>query len=165
MTTDPQPTPTKTRRWMFPVLIVSVALNLLIVGMVAGAFLSPDGPHMRGGDEQRAVRGVLGEPFFRALPAHERRAFARDVLGNREQFREGREALRTRVERFLDALRADTFDRAEVEQLLGEQRRAAVGRQELGEQLLLDRLEAMSPSERAAYADALAERLKGIRRR
>lgn len=89
----------------------------------------------------------------------------RDVIGNREQFREGREALRARVASFLDALRAETFDRAEAERLLGEQRRAAISRQTFGEELLLDRLEAMSTAERAAYADALEERLRGLIRR
>ena len=150
---------------MLPVLIGSVALNLLIVGIFAGAMLSPDGPRKRDGDEQRAVRGVLGEPFFRALPVKERRALARDVLGNRERFRESREALRSRVEGFLNALRAENFDRAEVERLLGEQRRTALERQSMGEQLLLDRLEAMTPAERAAYADTFAEQLKGFKRR
>ena len=89
----------------------------------------------------------------------------REILRNREQFREGREELRTRVEGFLAALRAETFDRAEVERLLAEQRRAASRRQDLGEELLLDRLEAMTREERNDYADALADRLKGIRRR
>ncbi|MEO0918606.1 MAG: periplasmic heavy metal sensor, partial [Pseudomonadota bacterium] len=111
-----------------------------------------------------AIRGVLGEPFFRALPPPQRRAMVRDIVGNREQFREGREALRDRVERFLVALRATEFDRAELTRLLSQQRDAAVRRQTMGEALLLDRLESMSSEERAAYADALENRLKGIKR-
>lgn len=164
MTTEtPAPVP-KPRRWVMPLLFLSLAINLLIAGLVAGAFLSPDGPH-RGDDDRRTIRGVLGEPFFQALPAKERRAMIRDVIGNREQFREGREALRARVESFLDALRAETFDRAEAERLLVEQRRAAISRQTFGEALLLDRLEAMTAEERADYADALEERLRGFTRR
>lgn len=164
MTTQPPPPAPKPRRWVMPLLFVSLAANLLILGLVAGAFLSPDGP--RGGrEDQRAVRGVLGEPFFRALPEGDRRAMIRDILGNREQFRETRDALRDRVASFLDALRAEDFDRAEVERLLGEQRQAAISRQSFGESLLLDRLEAMTASERAAYADALESRLQGLRRR
>lgn len=164
MTSDIPPPQPNRRRWIMPVLILSLAANLLVVGIVAGAMLSPDGPR-RGGDDQRAIRGVLGEPFIRALPPAERRAMVRDVFGNRDKFREGREALRSRVQRFLAALRAETFDRAELERLLGEQREAASRRQDLGEQLLLDRLEAMTQAERAAYADALTEQLKGLRRR
>ncbi len=165
MTTETPPNAPKPRRWLLPLLIVSVAANLLVVGIVAGAMLSPDGPRKRGGEDQRAIRGVLGEPFFRALPANERRAMLSEVIGNREKFREGRDVLRQRVEQFLAALRAETFDRAEAERLLGQQRNAANRRQDMGEALLLDRLEAMTQAERAAYADELAQRLKGVRRR
>jgi uncharacterized membrane protein len=162
--TDPTPAPAKPRRWLMPLLIVSLAINLMIAGIVAGSWLSPDGPRKR--DEgQRAIRGVLGEPFFRALPEDQRREMAREILGDRDRFREGREALRARFENFLAALRAESFDRAELERLLADQRQAAVRRQDFGESLLLDRLEAMTQAERAAYADALEERLKGFRRR
>lgn len=164
MTTETPASARKPRRWLWPVLLVSVALNLAIAGAVAGALLSPDGPR-KGGEDQRAIRGVLGEPFFRALPKDDRRAMVRDIVGNRDTFREGREALRDRVANFLEALRAETFDRTEAKRLLGEQRQAAIRRQTLGEDLLLDRLEAMTPAERSAYADALEERLKGIKRR
>lgn len=164
--TDPTDTPPKPpRRWLLPLLFVSLAANLLIIGMVAGAFLSPDGPRRSDSEDRRAVRGVLGEPFFQALPRSERREMLRDVIANRDQLREGREALRARVDSFLAALRADSFDRAEVERLLAEQRQAASRRQDFGEGLLLDRLETMTPDERAAYADALEERLNGLRRR
>ncbi len=163
MTETPAPT-SKPRRWLMPLLIVSLGVNLLIAGMVAGSWLSPDGPRNR--DEgSRAIRGVLGEPFFRALPADQRRQMAREVMGDRERFREGREALRARFESFLTALRAESFDRAELQRLLAEQRKAAVRRQDFGEALLLDRLEAMTQAERVAYADALEDRLKGLRRR
>jgi uncharacterized membrane protein len=164
--TDPTDTPPKAqRRWLLPLLFLSLAANLLVIGVIAGAFLSPDGPRRSSSEDQRAVRGVLGEPFFQALPRAERRAMMRDVLANRDQLREGREALRTRVENFLAALRAETFDREEVERLLAEQRQAASRRQDFGEGLLLDRLETMTATERAAYADALEERLRGLKRR
>ncbi|MCG6882962.1 MAG: periplasmic heavy metal sensor [Silicimonas sp.] len=165
MTNETPTDPKKPRRWLMPALLVSAALNLLIVGIVAGALLSPDGPRRRGGEDERAVRGVLGEPFFRALPARQRREMVREIVGNRDAFREGREALRTRFESFLGALRAETFDREAAAALLGQQRQAAIRRQEQGEALLLDRLEGMTRDERAAYADALEERLKGFRRR
>lgn len=161
----PTPDTPKARRWLMPVLFVSLAVNLLIAGLVAGAFLSPDGPRKSGDENQRAIRGVLGEPFFRALPKDERRAMVRDITGNREQFREGRDALRERVEKFLAALRAESFDRAEAKRLLGELRAAATRRQDLGEDLLLNRLDAMTAEERAAYADALEAQLKGLKRR
>ncbi|MEO1536799.1 MAG: periplasmic heavy metal sensor [Pseudomonadota bacterium] len=163
MTSEPD-TP-KPRRWLMPALLASLTINLLVAGLVAGALLSPNGPRHGGGNDQRALRGVLGEPFFRALPQEQRRAMVRDIIGNREKFREGHEILRARVDSFLAALRSETFDRDEAERLLVDQRNAVEQRQDMGERLLLDRLEAMSLAERSAYADALEEQLKGRKRR
>lgn len=160
--TAPPPAP-KRRRWVLPVLFASLAINLLVLGMIGGAMLSPEGPRQRG-DGERSLRGVIGEPFVRALPSGERQALVRDAMENRDRVRESRESLRQRFDAFLAALRADPFDPAEVTRLMGEQRQAAVRRQELGEELLLRRLEAMSAEERAAYADALEEGLKRFRR-
>lgn len=162
--TESMPPAPKPRRWLMPVLLVSVALNLLVVGVIAGSWLSPDGPR-RGGDDRRAVRGVLGEPFFRALPDEHRRELVSEIRQRGETFRDGREALRQRVANFLGALRAESFDRAEVKRLMDEQRRVATDRQDFGEALLLDRLEAMTSGERTSYADALEARLKGLKRR
>lgn len=111
------------------------------------------------------MRGVVGEPFFRALPEEARRELVRDALSSHERVRDSREALKKRLDAFLTALRDEQFDPAQVARLLGEQRQAAIRRQQLGEELLLKRLVAMSPAERAAYAAALEEKLKSFRRR
>lgn len=161
--TDPASLAPRKRRWLLPLLFVSLAVNLLIVGAVAGAMLSQNGP--RGGGDQRALRGVVGEPFFRALPEEARRELVRDALSSHERVRDSREALKKRLDAFLTALRDEQFDPAQVARLLGEQRQAAIRRQQLGEELLLKRLVAMSPAERAAYAAALEEKLKSFRRR
>lgn len=163
--TDPAPQTPKPRSWMRPLLFVSLAGNLLIVGAVAGAMLSPDGPRKRFGEADRALRGVVGEPFFRALPRHERRALERDAIANRDRVRESRASLQIRLDAFLAALRAEPFDRDQVARLMTDQRQAAIMRQELGEELLLNRLSGMSTEDRSAYADALEERLQRFRRR
>ena len=149
------------RRWLWPVVFASLALNLLIVGIVAGAFLSGGG---RDGRESGPVRSLMGEPFIRALEPSDRRAIVGAMVRNRDQLRENREALRARVTSLLDALQAEPFDRAAVATILEEQRRLATGRQMIGEEILLDRLEAMSAEERAAYADRLAKALKRVRK-
>lgn len=164
MTDSATQTP-KRRRWVTPLLFVSLALNLLIIGAFAGAMLSPDGPRRHFGEDGRALRGVVGEPFFRALPADERRALVRDVVANRDRVRESRVSLQRRLDAFLAALRSEPFDRDQVARLMTDQRQAAIRRQELGEELLLNRLAAMSAEERAAYADAIEERLQRFRRR
>ena len=163
--TETTPDTPKRRRWLVPLLFVSLAVNLLVVGVVAGAMFSPDGPRHWGGEDHRALRGVVGEPFFRALPVRERRALVRDAAANHDRMRESRASLQERLDAFLMAIRSDPFDADQVARLLADQRQAAIGRQELGEELLLNRLAGMSAEDRASYADALEERLKSFRRR
>ena len=154
--------PPKKRRWLMPLLFVSLALNLLVAGLVVGHALSPDARFDR---EGRPARGVIGEPFVRALPPADRRALMRDVMQDRDRIRDSRESLKQRFDAFLAALRAVPFDTDEVRRLLQEQREAAVGRQEIGETLLMKRLDDMTDDERAAYADRLEESLQRFKRR
>lgn len=148
-----EPTPPKLRRrWLLPTLLVSLALNLAVAGIVVGWALSPQARHHR---DSGPARGVIGEPFIRALPEDARRALMHDVIEEREHIRDSRDGLRARFDAFLSALRADPYDPEVVRDLLAEQRGAAQGRQEIGETLLLKRLAAMEPQDRAAYADRL----------
>lgn len=152
------------RRWLLPLLIVSLALNLLVAGAILGRSFSPEA--QRSKDRVAGpLRSVVGEPFVRALTREDRQALLADIRNEGPRFRENRESLRDRVEAFLTALRKDPFEPDVVRQLMEEQRSVAQGRQELGEVLLLNRLSAMTPDERAAYADRLAKSLKNLRRR
>ena len=151
-------------RWVMPLLFVSLALNLLVVGAVIGRSFSPDRPD-RNDRVSGQVRSVIGEPFVRALDRDDRRALLSDVRRESKKFRENRESLRARFEAFLAALRADPFVPEDVQRLLQDQRQVAQGRQELGEGLLLNRLSEMDAAERSDYADRLENSLKALRRR
>lgn len=147
-----------------PLLLVSLALNLLIVGAIVGRALSPDGPRYRDRVEGPA-RSLIGEPFIRALSKEDRRALDSDLREDGPRIRETREGLRQRFEAFLAALRADPFEAEEVSRLLQEQQAVAAGRQELGVTLLIRRFEEMSADERAAYAERLEKSLRQLKRR
>lgn len=152
----------KPRRWLMPLLFASLALNLLIAGIVVGWMAS------HGGDRRpdyRTVRGLVGEPFLRALPDDQRRAMMQDVLREAPRIRESRESLRARFEAFLTALRAEPYDPNAVAELLKEQRDVALRRQDIGERLLLERLNTMTPEQRDAYATALERSFRRLRQR
>ncbi len=149
-------------RWMRIVLALSLALNLLILGLVLGATLSPHHGWDRGGrvagtDVGRDVG--LG-PVVAALSAEDRRAVRDSLRGADGPLGRNREELRRRFEDFLATVRAEPFDRARAAGLLAAQRRTAVQRQGIGEAALLDRLAAMSATDRAAFADRLDRSLR-----
>ena len=155
---------TPRRRWLMPLLVLSLALNLLVVGAIVGRAFAPD--DHRGRDRVAGpIRSVIGEPFVRALTREDRRAMLAEIKEEAPRIRESRESLRQRVEALLVALRTEPFDAAEVQRLMQEQRQVARGRQELGEMLLLNRLIAMDAESRSAYADRLEKSLKNLRRR
>lgn len=158
--TDTPPTPKK-RRWLMPLLFASLAVNLLVVGLVVGWSFS-DG---RSDRTKGPIRGVLGEPFVRALPESARQSIRQDIIQERGRIKESRDALRERFQAFLAALRSDPFVPDEVTRLLKEQRQVGITRQEFGEELLLRRLSEMSVEERSAYADRLEKSLKSLKRR
>ena len=151
----------KSRRWLYPVLFLSLALNLLIVGIVAGWLASPGGPRRA---DFGTARGLVGEQILRALPGDQRRALMRDVLREAPRIRESREDLRARFQAFLTALRTEPYDPSAVSALLLEQRGVALSRQDIGEKLLLKRLQEMSPEQRKDYADSLEHSFRRLKR-
>lgn len=144
-----------------PLLFVSLAVNLMIAGVVVGWSFSDE----RKDRPKGAIRGVLGEPFVRALPESSRQAIRSDIEKERGRISESRNALRERFQAFLAALRSDPFVPEDITRLLKEQRQVGISRQEFGEELLLRRLTEMSADERSDYADRLEQQLKNLRRR
>ncbi len=160
MTETNSPTERRAPRWMTAVLVVSLALNLLIAGAFVGAALRHDRGWDHGRQPGEISRDLGRTPFVAALEPEDRRAIGRRLMRDAGPLRENRAELRERFDRLLDALRAETFDRATVEALLAEQRAAGARRLEIGEQAILDRLEEMPADARRAYADRLDRSLR-----
>jgi uncharacterized membrane protein len=153
------PAPRKTDgRWMKVLLVVSLALNLLVAGALIGAVLGHDRAERR--ERSEVPREFMRSPFLGALDGEDRRAVGRELMREEGSLRQNRAELRARFERLLAAIRAEPFDRAVIEAILDEQRAAGARRLELAEEAVLDRLSAMSPAARAAYADRLDRSLR-----
>jgi uncharacterized membrane protein len=147
----------KTRRpWGKIVLFVSLALNLLVVGVVIGAVVN--GPRDR--DRNPALRDLGFGPFVHALPRADRRELGEALLRQAGAFRQNRAEMRASFEAFLGALRAEPFDPDVLLQVVNDQQVRITERQALGRQLLLDRIEAMTPDQRSAYANDLDRSLR-----
>lgn len=146
--------PQRSLRGLRIALGVSVALNLLVAGVVAGAILREGGPR------DRMVRDLDLGPFTEALSQADRSAIRREFVARMPEFREARHAMRGEFRDLLALLRAEPFDPEAMRQVMAGQRARMQERVDLGQDLLLQRLEAMPPEARRAFADRLEERLR-----
>lgn len=141
------------RRWLLP---VSLALNLLVVGIVGGAAVrhafDDDGPMM--------VRDLAFGPFTEALSHDDRAALRRSFLTRAGDLRDLRPKGRADFDGLLVALRATPFDLDAVKTQMAGQRDRMAERLGLGQDLLVERIAAMSDVERAAFAERLEAALR-----
>ncbi|WP_425049994.1 periplasmic heavy metal sensor [Psychromarinibacter sp. S121] len=141
-------------------LILSLGLNLLIVGLVAGAIVNrPHGP-----DRPPKIADLGFGPYVRSLSREDQAALATAFKAEEGNFRERRETLRRQFEELLTALRATPYDHDAVQAIITSQQEEALASQRMGGRLFLDHLAGMSDAERTAYADKLESDVKRWRR-
>jgi uncharacterized membrane protein len=145
--TAPRP-PTAT--WVKVVLALSLALNLAILGLAAGAWMR-DGPRGRGD----LPRDLSFGPFSAALSKDDRRALRSALMDRAPEFRAGRQAAKAEFEALLTALRADPFDPAALELALAAIEKRNADRLAVGRTLIEERILQLSGEDRAAFADRL----------
>ncbi len=137
-------------------LAISVAINLAVAGLVAGAMLHhrPDGGRMDMGRE-------LGfGPFSEALSRDDRRALREAFLAKAPDLRDNRRQRGQDAQALLGALRADPFAPDALTELMDSQQRRMESQLHLGQDLLRTFLISMTPEARLAFAGRLEERLR-----
>ena len=154
--TEPIPTPAEPRNWSKIVLVGSLALNLLIIGAVAGSFLG--GPPDR--DRNPVLRELGFAPFIHAMSRPDQKALLDQVKGKVGSFRDNRAAIKADFQAVLQVLRAETFDPAALEAAVSRQRSRIGKRQADVQELLLRQIAEMTAQDRAAYAERLEEALR-----
>lgn len=150
----------KTRKWSWTrvLLVVSLALNLLVAGAVAGAFLS--GGKDRGGDRRAESRLPMG-PYARAFPKEDRAELRRAFEARKPWFDEQRTALRGAAEELVQVLRAEPFDPVALRAVLARQTEKQTEIRAEGQKIFAERLVAMTNAQRQRFADRVE---KGLRR-
>lgn len=134
-------------------LAISVALNLAVAGLAAGAWL--------GGGHRGLPRDMSFGPFSEALDDGDRKAIRRALLERMGEFRNSRAEARAEFQTLLDTLRADPFEPEAMKAALAAIETRNAERLELGRSLIETRLIEMSDADRRAFADRLE---KGLRR-
>ncbi len=149
----------KTGRGIKIALGVSLAVNLVILGLIGGAIFGggPDrAPRDRGNEVQTLGLGLMG----RVLDREGRADVIERANANRAEMRGSRDALLLATRDFVAAVEAEEFDRAAAEAALAAQRQFVGDLQSFGHTALLDHIEMMTASERAEFASDLTRILR-----
>ncbi|MCA0042995.1 periplasmic heavy metal sensor [Celeribacter litoreus] len=145
-------------RWSRVVLVGSLALNIVILGIVGGAALRWDEGRDRAREVQ--VRDMSFGPFMGAFNPEQRRDLGRAFARNAGDARAARQEAQALFEEMLDVLRTEPFDQSAFEGLLFDLQTGFADRQEIGTRLVAEQISDMTPEARSAYADRLDEALK-----
>lgn len=148
------PNPSTQRRGLRIALAVSVALNLAVLGVVGGAWLTHGGP--RGGS---GPRDLGFGPFNEALTPQDRADLRYRFIQKRPGYVTERRAMRGDLQTIVTALRADPFDPAALDAAMQAQADRLESRIATGQTLLRDFLVDLTPEARRAFADRLEANL------
>ncbi|MEL6913455.1 MAG: periplasmic heavy metal sensor [Pseudomonadota bacterium] len=155
------PPPKGTGRGTRVALYLSLAFNLLVIGLVLGALVTQG---QRAEDRRPPAAGEFGfGAVIAALAPVERRALGREMRRALRAEGRTRGALRAQLDGVVAALRADSFAPEAVSALLDVQLSEAEFRLALARDLFVARLAAMDAAERAAFADRLEAELARMR--
>ena len=137
----------KSGRILKLVLVVSLGINLAIGGLALGVW-SIDKPKRPPSPDAVAFLSF-------ALPPEHRNALREQLVSRRGELRANRAAINQMRRQMIEALQAEPFELAEVESILLRQRERFLALGELAHSALLERIELLTPNERAAYVQSL----------
>lgn len=150
MSGDEMQKPVGMRRRTKILLGVSLGLNMLMIGAAGGMFFHNDGPGH--------IRDAAYGPYTRALSHKDRKAIGMTLREEAGSARQNLPKIRASYAALKSALMADVYDSELVHRLIIEQQAHGMKRYEIGQRLLLERLDAMSQQERRDFAERLGRR-------
>lgn len=151
----PEGLPPPAPRWMKIALVVSLAINLAVIGLVAGAAVNF---RKDGGPQSGRIDGP--NPFLRAMTPDDARMMRRLLRPDANQLGTSREMGRTAMEAILAQLRSDAFSEPDLRAAFEQISTANAARAGLGEEAIVTYLLSLNASERARFADRLEESVR-----
>ena len=162
MTETPSPNPSPAsaaadsrpgrRRGLQLALGLSVALNLVLLGLIAGGLARGHSGRMGPSD------AGLG-PLASALTPEDRKAMREGFLRMGQNWRAYRQAAAEDARALAAIIATEPFDRAAAQAVLDRQTQSVGQRMQASQSLLLDRIAGLSPAERQAFAARLTQAL------
>lgn len=145
-------------RWSRLILVLSLAMNIAVIGIVGGAALRWGGD--RGPEPRVQMREFGFGPFVGALDKEDRRALGRVFVRTHGDPSAARKEVHATFEAILLVLQTEPFEADQFETLLLKQQDRFSKTQVTGTSLLAQALAEMSQEDRAAYTARLDEMLK-----
>ena len=139
------------RKWLVTIVVISVALNLLLVGFYIGQQLLPVRTNV-------SIDPTMGLPrMLQGLPDDRRRALLQDVDVSRREIASRHRALQKVQIDIERAMAMEPFDAESLANALENFRRRFDENQEDSHRLLVQLFEQMNPDERSAVRIALSQ--------
>tara|TARA_B100000470_G_scaffold67991_1_gene51865 strand:- start:1215 stop:1796 length:582 start_codon:yes stop_codon:yes gene_type:complete len=138
------------RKWLITIVVISIALNLLLVGFYIGQQPLPGRTNLR-------IDPTMGLPrVLQGLPEDRRRALLQDVDVSRREIASRHRALQKVQIDIERAMAMEPFDAESLANALENFRRRFDENQEDSHRLLVQLFEQMDPGERSAVRIALS---------
>lgn len=155
MSTETPPTPKGMRLWVRILLVVSLALNLLVIGAVAGIAIK-GGPWKHGGPPGPMAEALIG-PLTRALNKEDRRAILRQIRKQGRAEGASPRSHKEALQRMVVMLETAPFDQESFAMDFTSIVEDLQGRMSSATQIYIQHLSDMSDEQRAAYATRVKE--------
>jgi uncharacterized membrane protein len=157
----PSPTTSRKRRWMAPLLVASLAMNLVVAGAAVSGFFW--GTHGESGFHRSS--DLLPRSFFRSLDDERREELRAAFRPRKPEFREERSGLRDAAEALAEALDEEPFDPKLAQAAIEDHARRSHRLIDFVADFAGDLIQSLTPEERSALADAIRRRVEADRER
>jgi Spy/CpxP family protein refolding chaperone len=161
--TDSGSPPPRRRRWLVPLLVASVAVNLVIVGAAVSGQVWPD--HDDGRKSSHRSADLMPRSFFRALDEERREELVEVFRARKTEWREERRALGDAAAALADALEGEPFEAPQAQSAIADHAARSHQLVDLGAAVATDLVEALTPEERRDLAQAIRQRIEEDRHR
>ncbi|MFT4717128.1 MAG: putative membrane protein [Paracoccaceae bacterium] len=160
---DKQTEKTPKRRLIKLALVISLGFNILVLGLVGGAFVRGGPPDHIRADRQISVLGLRA--YFRALDDESQQGLRDRIKESSGEINAGRVEFRAHVMALSQAIAAVPYDPAAVKQVLSEHGIVVADNISVGHRLLVEQIDLMSPQQRSDLAETLLTPRKRLGRR
>ena len=154
--------PSSRRRWLVPLLVASVAVNLMIVGAAVSGQVWPDHD---GRKSSHRSADLMPRSFFRALDEERREKLVEVFRARKTEWRAERRALSDAAAALADALEREPFEAPQARSAIADHTARSHQLVDLGAAVAADLVEALTPEERRALAQAIRQRIEEDRQR